>query len=222
MQQWREPRSHLIHPKLVFTTGSKPQYGLKAFVFHDEWYVKIHGGTSQQYHYTGLENPLMSDRTDGQPNNLTDDGLKLLDALNSCELPPESVLFYVAGVYNSELANEFLEEAGSGLPLGILVPETKSQISLVESIARAGRAIRDALWLQVVVEQQTVMSKKKLEANFHEALLRRLGLVKETKSATRFKSKDVYNIPSDFNEHVEYFRLEAQDTIDKAVDNLYS
>src|SRR5207253_2542499 len=37
MQQWREPSSHLIRPKLIYTTAAKPNYGLKAFVVADEW-----------------------------------------------------------------------------------------------------------------------------------------------------------------------------------------
>ena len=57
MQQWRDPDSHLIYPKFIYTTASKANYGLKALVVDDGWFVKIHGGTSQQYHYTGLTSP---------------------------------------------------------------------------------------------------------------------------------------------------------------------
>ena len=32
MSQWRDPEIHAIGPKFVFTTGTNPDYGLKAFV----------------------------------------------------------------------------------------------------------------------------------------------------------------------------------------------
>jgi hypothetical protein len=64
MSQWRPSESHGILPKLIFTTGRELQYGLKAFVVRDRWMVKLHGGTRQQFHYTGLHKPLRPDRLD--------------------------------------------------------------------------------------------------------------------------------------------------------------
>jgi hypothetical protein len=82
MSQWREPESHAIQPKLVFTTSTNPQAGLKAFVLRDDWLVKLAAGTRQQLNYTGITNPLAPDNLSG-PNNLGSEALELFSALET-------------------------------------------------------------------------------------------------------------------------------------------
>jgi hypothetical protein len=92
MSQWRDPQSHLIDPKFVFTTGTNPDSGLKAFVVPGDWMVKLHGGESQQFHYTGLVNPLAPTTFSG-PNNLRDDARVFYEALISAGYINDDFLF---------------------------------------------------------------------------------------------------------------------------------
>jgi hypothetical protein len=98
MSQWRDARSHLVDPKFVFTTGTNPEYGLKAFIIPGDWMVKLHGGESQQFHYTGLVNPLVQPDLAG-PNNLGADARVFHDALITAGFVSEDLLFYLAGIY---------------------------------------------------------------------------------------------------------------------------
>lgn len=152
MQQWREPSSHLITPKLIYTTASKVKYGLKAFVVDDDWYVKIHGGTSQQYHYTGISNPARTTRMDGQPNNITADGLELVSMLVEGGLDPAYLNFYVAALYNSDVAIEFLEAAGSGTSFSVKIPRQRLERKRMLTLSTTGRTIRDLIWLKNLAE----------------------------------------------------------------------
>jgi type I restriction-modification system DNA methylase subunit len=77
MSQWRDPRSHTIQPKLIYTTARHADRGFKAFVVDEPWLCKLHGGTRQQFHYTGLNNPMKQERLDGLPNNLGEEALLL-------------------------------------------------------------------------------------------------------------------------------------------------
>ena len=104
MNQWRDPISHTISPKLIFTTANRRKNGFAAFVTDDEWYVKLHGGTSQQFNYTGLDDPTKLRRMDGLPSNLSDDGLHLFETLTDAGGERDTLLYYIAGVWNSELA----------------------------------------------------------------------------------------------------------------------
>ena len=79
--QWREDASHWITPKLVFTTSTNPEAGLKAFVLDEPWIVLKAAGTRQQLNYTGVENPRENVRL-GEPNNIGGDALALYHALS--------------------------------------------------------------------------------------------------------------------------------------------
>lgn len=138
MTQWREPQVHAITPKLIFSTASSSRNGLKAFVVRDEWFVKLHGGTRQQFHFTGCENPNVGANLDGLPNNLGAEAATLWEALRERGNPSEDFLLYVASFYNTGLAEEFVE--GGGGPV-LHIPML--DLSAALEIATAARRIRD-------------------------------------------------------------------------------
>jgi hypothetical protein len=220
MQQWREPISHTISPKLIYTTASKPQSGLKAFVVDDEWYVKKHGGTSQQYNYTGLIYPFRGPRMDGSPNNLSQGGLKLLERLHEAHLPDSALNFYVAAIYNSEVAAEFLEEASSGTPFAIKIPSAK-QTGIAGDLARAGNQMRDLFWLLHLAEGSEQMESSDL-AQFKPDLLQLVGLVKQIIQSRSFKYRERYAIPKSLNLSIQEQADAIQEEIDRLTAELYS
>src|SRR5260370_21969155 len=99
MSQWRDAESHTIDPKFVFTTGTNPDYGLKALIVPGDWMVKLHGGESQQFHYTGLNNPMAQPSLSG-PHNLGHDALPFFTALTKAGFSADDSLFYLAGLSN--------------------------------------------------------------------------------------------------------------------------
>ncbi|WP_353061944.1 N-6 DNA methylase [Tunturibacter psychrotolerans] len=220
MQQWREPLSHIISPKLIYTTASKPQYGLKAFVVDDEWYVKKHGGMSQQYNYTGLVNQSQARRMDGSPNNLNQGGLRLLERLQEANLPMNALNFYVAAIYNSEIASEFLEEASSGTPFAIRIPSS-NQLEIARDLACAGNRMRDIFWLQHIVEGSEQVEASSL-AQFEPDILDSVGLVKQTIQSRGFRSRETYAIPTSLNLRIQDQTGPIQEEIDRLASELYS
>ncbi len=222
MQQWREPKSHKITPKLVYTTASKARYGLKAFVLSDEWYVKIHGGTSQQYNYTGISYPGRTQRMDGLPNNLTEDGLEILAGLVEQGLAGEDLDFYVASVYNSSLAAEFLEQAGSGTTFSIKKPLNEQMFRLAASLARAGRRARDLTWLSTTLDAQESLSAPILESLFDRTLLLEVGLARATSTTTRFRAEHAYTVGSEVGKNIDERLAKLQSEIDDWTMDIYS
>lgn len=220
MQQWREPLSHTIRPKLVYTTASKPQYGLKAFVLDDEWYVKKHGGMSQQYNYTGLADPSLAERMDGLPNNLNQGGLKLLERLQEAKLPVSALNFYVAAIYNSEIAAEFLEGASSGTPFAIRLPSA-NQLGIARDLACGGNRMRDLYWLLHIVEGLEQVEASEL-AQFEPVLLESLDLVTQTIQSHGFKSRQTYAIPESVSLRIQEQADSIQEEIDRLTTELYS
>jgi type I restriction-modification system DNA methylase subunit len=222
MEQWRDPQSHLITPKLIYTTASKPNYGLKAFVVADEWYVKLHGGTSQQFNYTGIHNPLEPASADGRPNNLTDVGLELLRILVGEGLPPTSVLYYVAAVYNSVIAEDFLEEASSNLPFGVHLPQNAIEVDMVATLATQGSKACRLLSVAHALEGQGEVEAAWLEAALPPTAIQDLGFEKHTASHRRFKPTVSYRVPDDLAATVSEWIEGIEDGIDQIAEALYS
>jgi len=220
MQQWREPLSHTISPKLIYTTAAKPEYGLKAFVVDDAWYVKKHGGTSQQYNYTGLFNPLKPHRMDGLPNNLSPGGLRVLSRLFDAGLPADAFNFYIAAIYNSEVATEFLEQVSSSFPFQIRIPE-QNQLEIARDLTAAGRRLRDLHWLLYLAEGEDQMEAAAL-GSFNEALLEAVNVNRKTVPSRHFKAREIYEIPSNLTERVREQSEETQEEIDRLAVELYS
>ena len=142
MNQWGVQQCQDSAPKLMFTTGSKARYGLKAFVVNDLWYVKLHGGTSQQFSYTMLDDPTKLSRLDGLPNNLTRDAETLLQQILDDGGTHEEFLLFIAGLYNSTVSELFLT-GGGGKVLHIPLGDARA----ARAISLIGRRLRDLTFL---------------------------------------------------------------------------
>jgi hypothetical protein len=145
MSQWRDPQSHNIGPKLVFTTSTNPDAGFKAFVLPGEWMVKVHGGESQQFHYTGINRPSASAILTG-PNNLGDEALAFYLDLAARGHDDEAFLLYIAAIYNSQIAEDYLEGGGDNVMRIPLDPRHLDR-GLVDRIIAASRELRNLHWL---------------------------------------------------------------------------
>jgi hypothetical protein len=219
MEQWREPASHTISPKLIFTTSSNPHYGYKAFVVDDEWYVKLHGGTSQQYNYTGLYDPSGSDSLGGAPNNIAGPGEELLKAVVAACGRQDSLLHYIAAIYNSELAIRFLGEE-SGHDLHVRVPSKKDR-KAVARVVELAQELRDLHRVQYDMPRGAECPAATLESLATHELLTSLGLRRVEKAAHGFKSRVVYEIPGSVEGDVSERIGEAQKALDRAVNRIY-
>jgi hypothetical protein len=222
MQQWRERTSHDIRPKLIFTTGTKANYGLKAFVVHDEWYVKLHGGTSQQYHYTGVEDASRNMRTDGVPNNLTDKGNQIVDGLVSQGLAPDALLFYIAGIYNSDLAAEYLLQQGDAKLFGIKIPVNKKQASLAAEISSLGRRIRDLHWVAELLEDAGSLDPEFIDKLFPPAVIKKIGFEQSAPSGGRFKKAGLYHLTEGGRSRISEITADMQAVLEARVGDLYT
>jgi hypothetical protein len=145
MSQWRDRESHSISPKLVFTTSTNPDAGLKAFVLPGDWIVKLHGGESQQFNYTGINSPSAGPSFSG-PNNLGDEALAFHLELGSRGHDSDALLFYIAGIYNSQIAEDYLVGGGSNI-LRIPVDHMRLDAALVDRIIANSRELRNLHWL---------------------------------------------------------------------------
>lgn len=145
MSQWRDAESHTIDPKFVFTTGTNPDYGLKALVVPGDWMVKSHGGESQQFHYTGLNNPLAQPSLSG-PNNLGADALTFYEQLVGSGYAPDDFLFYLAGIYNSQMAEDYLEGGGANV-LRIPLSQSLVQNGAAQRVINLARRLRNLHWV---------------------------------------------------------------------------
>lgn len=145
MSQWRDHESHTIDPKFVFTTSTNPNAGFKAFVLPGNWMVKLHGGESQQFHYTGISLPWMSDGLAG-PNNLGSEALSFYWSLATRGHDGEALLHYLAGIYNSQLSEDYLDGGGAN---AMRVPLDPAQLDsgVVDSVISASRALRNLHWV---------------------------------------------------------------------------
>ncbi len=222
MQQWREPTSHQISPKLVFTTGTKPNYGLKAFVLHDEWYIKLHGGTSQQYHYTGLVDASKSLRTDGVPNNLADSGAEIAGVFSNEGLPEEALLFYVAAIYNSDLAAEYIEQQGDSKQFGIKIPKGSKQIKLATEIASIGKMLRNLHWAFELTSELSIFDAALLDSLFPAAMAEQLGFVKAPSSGGKFKQSSAYSISANTRDLIVNAIDASQERLEARIGDLYA
>lgn len=185
MSQWRDTDSHGIGPKLVFTTGTNPEFGLKALVVSSDWLVKSHGGESQQFHYTGLEDPTRPPNLAG-PNNLGDDAQVFLDALIAAGRRPEDFLFFVAAIYNSQLADDYLEGSRTNvmrIPLELaLVADGRA-----ERLIELARELHSLHW--ILAEGRAGVDQTEAEAALPLELLAELGFELQAGSGGRFRQR---------------------------------
>jgi len=155
MQQWRDPETHEVFPKLIFTTSTNRNYGFRAYVISAGWYTKLHGAASQQYHYVTLNDPIKPARLDGEHNNLTGEGEALLSLFRKWRLDEEDLLHWIAAFYNSSHARAYVsQEEDSMLPL----PEVRADDQrAVRDIVGASKRLRD---LRAVQEARGTRGKE--------------------------------------------------------------
>lgn len=222
MEQWRDPDSHLIHPKLIFTTSSNPQYGLKAFVVEQDWYVKLHGGKSQQYNYTGLSHPGGPARTiSGAENNLHDAGARLQALFVKSGKTAESILHFVAGLYNSALAEEF-QNTESGQPFLVRIPEKGPAVAKAVQVAEHAVVLRDLHRLLYDGPTSGAVERPEMETFAGAATLDALGVRWRTTGGGRFKATETWELPEDWAPRIVGAIDERQEAIDECVAGLYS
>lgn len=222
MEQWREPESHEISPKLIFTTSANPKYGYKAFVVDDEWYVKLHGGTSQQYNYTGLVDPTETLRSDGVENNLAGPGEQARKALLAAGGSAEDLLHLIAGIYNSRLAEEFMSER-SGHDLQIRLP-SEGNVDQCLEIAAEARRLRDLSRFQCFEWEASRVSERSVGEVCAPEYLVELGAKRVKGSGSKkgkMKPGRYIDLQDDLSERVEGAIEDGQDRVDTLVEALY-
>lgn len=229
--QWRDPASHLICPKLIYTTSTNPSgiaaYGYRAFVVDDEWFVRLAGATSQQFNYTGLDSPEIQAPHDmfgsRVHSNLTEHGLAMVRALEGVGGTAEDLLFYIAAIYNSELAAEFHAiQSGEGLGIKRI---TSMNAAECLAIARLGRRLRNlhrllASDLQFAAPGQH--ARPALDSIAPTELLHELGAedIVATPNSL-YRAAPQYLLPATFWERVRTAIEGGQGEIDELVETLY-
>lgn len=221
MSQWRDARSHTIVPKLIYTTARHADRGFKAFVVDEPWLCKLHGGTRQQFHYTGLYDPMKQERLDGLPNNLGEEALNLYRTLTDRGNPESATLFYIAGIYNSQLAEDYLQQGGGdviSIPLRVHPPS----IEIIEEIARIGRSLRNLAWLRYIVSGATEVDLDLVRGLFRDDEAEALGLEEVAVGGGRFRSRTVFRITDDTAARIIQQQVELNTALDAAVERQYS
>ena len=222
MEQWRDPASHMISTKLVFTSSSNPQYGLKAFVVEQDWYIKLHGGKSQQYNYTGLTYPGGPVRTiSGAENNLYGAGERLRESLVRSGRPAESILHFVAGLYNSQLAEEF-QSTESGQPFLVRIPKTAGATASALSVCEQAWALRDLHRLLYDGPEEGTIERPELTALATDNTLDQLGLTWQANGGGRYKATQTSVLPSDWKMRIAQHIENRHEALNEAVLALYS
>jgi hypothetical protein len=128
-------------------------------------------------------------------NNLADGGIALLGAVEAAGLPAEDLNFYIAGLYNSEVAIEFLEQAGSGTPFGIKVPGPGA-LELARELCTGSRRMRNLFRIQRITEGRDAVDANDLDPHFPAKLLSSLGLERPQRGSSRFKTRVIYTVPA--------------------------
>ena len=218
MSQWRDDESHAIDQKLVFTTSTNPDRGLKALVVPGEWMVKSHGGESQQFHYTGLINPLKAPTLTGS-NNLGGDAQAFLAALTVAGRPPDDLLFYIDGIYNSQTAEDFLAGGGGSMMRVPLDPALAGN-GVAGAIAGVSRQLRNLHWL--AAEAGDGMPSELAESLLERDGLEALGLVEQGGSGGRFRQRPSWRGTETTAARIDARVEELRTALDAAVDALFA
>ena len=159
---------------------------------------------------------------DGQPNNITADGLELVSLLVEGGLDPAYLNFYVAALYNSDVAIEFLEAAGSGTSFSVKIPRQRLERKRMLTLSTTGRTIRDLIWLKNLAEGEEQLGAEGLEQLISVDLIESTGLRKEQVASRRFRGRSVYRIPDELSSRIEETTESLQTEIDKMVADLYT
>jgi hypothetical protein len=97
---------------------------------------------------------------DGLPNNLTDTGSELFERFIGAGAQPTAILFYLAGIWKSDLAAELLEKVGSAVRPGIRMPSNAREVEIALEIAEAAKIARD----YVYVSQHLVLGEEEFQS----------------------------------------------------------
>lgn len=216
MSQWRDAATHQISPKFVFTTSTNPASGLKAMVLDGEWMVKLHGGESQQFNYTGLHNPLIQPTL--TPNNLGPKATIFLEALQERGGREDDLLFYIAGIYNSQLAEDYLNGGGSEtmrIPLDI----APTDWGVVESIIASSRLLTNLN--RLAVEAFGPVDSEFAEQLAPAAMLVELGFEESAGSGGRFRQRRTWVATAATPDQISLVTLRIRDQLDADVNALF-
>jgi hypothetical protein len=215
--QWREAVTHDINPKFVFTTSTNPAAGLKAFVLNDEWLVLKAAGTRQQLNYTGLVNPLR--QIELGPNNLGGEALAFHQALVGRGGADEDFLLYLAAIYNSALADEYLQDGGENfmhVPLDMSLLDEE----VVDRVIANGREMRNLTRLLVEAGNGAVSSELAEQLATAEELAD-FGFVQLGGTGGRFRQELSYDAGEETAALIEERRDELQSLMNEDVLSLY-
>lgn len=214
--QWRDQASHGVSPKLVFTTSTNPEAGLKAFVLTDDWLVLKAAATRQQLNYTACRNPLT--QAELAPNNLGGDVLPFFSALEHNGYGEEDFLLYIAALYNSQTASDYLQEGGDN---ALRVPLSLSAISdgSVGEIISLARKTRDIRRLSTIPSPSP--EGDEALAVFSPEDLAGLGFRRETIREGRFRAETVWRRSDETALLLETAVAEASEAISTAVRELF-
>lgn len=216
MSQWRDAETHEISPKLVFTTSTNPASGLKAMVLDGDWMVKLHGGESQQFNYTGLHNPLVQPTL--TPNNLGPRATIFLEALQGRGRSEDDFLFYLAGIYNSQLAEDYLSGGGAEtmrIPLAI----DNQDWEVIERIIDSSRMLTNLN--RLAVEASLRVDAELAERLVTREMLAELGFEENAGSGGRFLQRRVWIAGPSTPTQIEQVLLRFRDRLDADVDALF-
>lgn len=157
---------------------------------------------------------------DGLPNNLSAGGLTLLSRLSDAGLRIDALNFYVAAIYNSEVATEFLEEVSSSSPFQVRIPG-QDQLEIARNLAVAGRRLRDLHWLLYLAEGSDEFEAVDL-VPFDESLLGVVSVSRKTVRTRHFKVREVYKAPNNLAERIREQADTTQEEVDRLAVGLYS
>jgi hypothetical protein len=229
--QWRDPLSHDLLPKLVYTVSNNPSsiasHGYRAFVLDDHWYVRMAGAASQQYHYTGisqLQTPIQNHMLDEKLyDNLTKCGLDIVKTFEEAGGTAEDLLFFIAAIYNSELAAEYhFTTSSEGLGIKRVTPRIVEECL---AIARIGHQLRDLHRLLAQHNQFIApgkFTKTDLEALAPASLLETLGVLSPpVEVSSLYRVMPHYELSHDFWTKVRTMINSSQKEIDTLVEDLY-
>jgi hypothetical protein len=189
----------------------------------DEWFVKLHGGNSQQYNYTGLivPNGAPEMSTLGAESNLWDAGVALRRSLVEAARTSAAVLHYVAAIYNSALAEASLDSEPTK-PTGIKIPRTTAQVHLAVALSDVGRSLRDMHRLLYDGPQVGSVERGALEALASATTLHDLGVRWVAEGGRRFKTSETFDLPDDWRVRLRAEIIERQASVDGIVEDLDS
>lgn len=217
--QWRDAATHGITPKLVFTTSTNPEAGLKSFVLTDEWIILKAAGTRQQLNYTGINNPLRGRELAG-PNNLGGEALEFFQGLLEREHNDEDFLLYLAAIYNSALADEYLQEGGGNV-MHIPLASQHLDTDIVDAVILSGRRLRNLTWLSVEAEHDEPISEELAFSLASEEILRTNGFERAAGSGGRFRQNPAWRCGENTLDMLGRMRHEIQTDLDDGVRSLF-